>query len=307
MSAPGEKILELLRTECDEYLICAPFIKVAPLKALLSCIPGTEGAMVAVYTRWFAAEVAAGVTDLEVFELCAGRPGTTLYLVDSLHAKLYRADEHCLVGSANVTDKALGWVYPSNTELILEASSKDTPIVSLENRLRIERRVASAAERDKIRLKVGELGTIYFSDAQNALDNHRATSRWLPKCRKPELVFRIYQSVQLPNELEEMRLAAAEDLRYLNPPLGLSKEQFKDAVRELLRTLPVFEELITLVNRDELRNGIGRKVLDKIYAVNDADFESERYWSNIREWLIYFFGFRAEPREYRIVAGTQDD
>ena len=307
MSAPGELILELLRTECNEYLICAPFIKVGPLKALLSCISNTEDALVTVYTRWFTAEVAAGVTDLEVFELCAGRPGTTLYLVDSLHAKLYRAGEHCLVGSANVTDTALGWVYPSNTELILEASSKDAQIVSLENRLKIERRVASAAERDEILLNVAEFGTIDFPDARNALEDHRVTNRWLPRCRKPELVFRIYQSAPLPNELEATRLAAGEDLRYLNPPEGLSKEQFENAVRAQLRTLPIFQELLTLVKKDELRNGIGRQLLDKNYAVRASDAESERYWSNIREWLIYFFGFRAEPHEYRIVAGTQDN
>ena len=100
MFAPGEQIRELLRTECDEYLICAPFIKVGPLKALLSCIPYGEEALVAVYTRWFAAEVAAGVTDLEVFDLCLERPGTILYLVNSLHAKLYRAGEQCLVPKA---------------------------------------------------------------------------------------------------------------------------------------------------------------------------------------------------------------
>ena len=131
--------------------------------------------------------------------------------------------------------------------------------------------------------------------------------RWLPRCRKPALVFRIYQSTPLPNELESTRLAAAQDLRYLNPPLGLSREQFDDAVRALLRTLPVFQELLALVETDGLRNGIGRKVVDKIYAVSDGNFESERSWSNIREWLIHFFRFRAEPHEYRIVAGTQDD
>ena len=307
MFAPGEQIRELLRTECDEYLICAPFIKVGPLKALLSCIPYGEEALVAVYTRWFAAEVAAGVTDLEVFDLCLERPGTTLYLVNSLHAKLYRAGEQCLVGSANVTDTALGWVYPSNTELILETSSKEPAIVSLENRLEIERCEASTAERDKIRLWAAELETTEFFDARNALENDRVTTKWLPRCRKPGLVFRIYQSTPLPNELESMRLAATQDLHYLNPPVGLSKEQFEDAVRALLRTLPVFQELLTLVETDGLRNGVGRKVVDKIYALSDGDFESERYWSNIREWLIHFFGFRAEPHEYRIVAGTQDD
>ena len=230
-----------------------------------------------------------------------------MYLVNSLHAKLYRAGEQCLAGSANVTDTALGWVYPSNTELILETPSKEPAIVSLENRLEIERRVASAAEREEIRLQAAELETTDFLDARNALESDRVTTRWLPRCRKPALVFRIYQSTPLPNELESTRLAAAQDLHYLNPPSGLSREQFEDAVRELLRTLPVFQELLTLVETDGLRNGIGRKMVDKIYAASDGNFESERYWSNIREWLIHFFGFRAEPHEYRIVAGTQDD
>ena len=305
MLSPGEQIRDLLRAECEEYLICAPFIKVGPLKALLSCIPNGKDAPVAVYTRWFAAEVAAGVSDLEVFDLCMERSRTTLYLVDSLHAKLYCAGTSCLAGSANVTDTALGWVYPSNTELILQASSKEAAIVSLENRLKLERRVASLDEQNKIRLQAAELKTVDFFDARNALENDRVTTKWLPRCRKPELVFRTYQSSPLPNELESTRLAALQDLHYLNPPAGLSKEQFEDSVRAQLRALPVFQELLDLVEADELRDGVGLKVVDEIYTFSDSGFESEQHWSNIREWLIYFFRLRAEPLEYRIVAGAQ--
>ena len=71
--------------------------------------------------------------------------------------------------------------------------------------------------------------------------------------------------------------------------------------------MPVFQKILALVEADELRNGVGREVVDKIYTFDDSSFDSEQHWSNIREWLIYFFRLRAVTHEYRIVAGVQDN
>ena len=54
-------------------------------------------------TRWLPREIAAGVSDPEILDVLEERGNFTLTLVDNLHAKIYVADENCLVGSSNVT------------------------------------------------------------------------------------------------------------------------------------------------------------------------------------------------------------
>lgn len=304
MHVPGEQVRELFSTECEEFLICSPFIKVGPLEALLSCITD-ESAKVTIYTRWYAAEVAARVSDLEVFDVCNERAATSLYLVDSLHAKLFRAGTQCLAGSANVTDKALGWTYPSNIELLLPVEASEPLIMQLIDRLVLERRIATKLERDEVRRKADLLKTVEMPEALVAINDIRPTAKWIPRCRKPELIFRIYQSANLPNELESTLTGAADDLRFLNPPGGLSLGEFHQAIVEALRTHPLFSELLSLVERDELRNGVGRRLIEKYRNDSTDEFHAEHAWSNVREWLMYFFKLRAEPHEYRIVAGTQ--
>ena len=69
-------------------------------------------------TRWRLADLLAGVADLGVYDAAVAK-GAHLYLRYDLHAKLFVADDRCLVGSANVTDTALGWRSPENLELLV--------------------------------------------------------------------------------------------------------------------------------------------------------------------------------------------
>lgn len=95
MISDGERLKSLLEHAEERVLLCAPFIKAKVLQAILSVV--SASVPVRIVTRWRASEIAAGVSDLEVFEVSNMRPNTELALLDDVHAKLYLADDKCLV------------------------------------------------------------------------------------------------------------------------------------------------------------------------------------------------------------------
>src|SRR5262249_40284270 len=126
MLVDGERLRQLIESAKSEVLLCAPFIKKEVLKKLFGVLG--ENTSVKVITRWRAAELAAGVSDLEVLEVCHNRPRAQFLLLDNLHAKLYLADDLGLIGSANLTAAALGWVDRSNVELLVPARRSDPEV-----------------------------------------------------------------------------------------------------------------------------------------------------------------------------------
>ena len=105
MNLLEDNVISLFETARRNVLVVAPFMRSESLKRLLDSIPmGIETATV---TRWRIEDLIAGASDLGVYEL-AERRNIPLHLRSDLHAKLFAADDKCLVGSANVTNAALG-------------------------------------------------------------------------------------------------------------------------------------------------------------------------------------------------------
>ena len=124
----GERIRTLFR-QASHAAIIAPFIKTDALRSLLDVIPAQ--AAVRCVTRWLPAEIAAGVSDLEVLDVLEERAAHELLLVDRLHAKLYIADNQCLAGSANVTLSGLGETTDAgNIEILVEADLEDPAVAA---------------------------------------------------------------------------------------------------------------------------------------------------------------------------------
>src|ERR1022692_3406709 len=116
-----DRIVDQLEALCssahNDLLLIAPFIKYAVLARLFG---GTQPSVhVQVVTRWLPQDIKAGVSDLEVWDVVKGRTRTRLWLRQDLHAKYYRADDRCLVGSANLTGSALGLSAAPNLELLV--------------------------------------------------------------------------------------------------------------------------------------------------------------------------------------------
>src|SRR3546814_17537694 len=93
---------------------------------LLGAIP--DDIAVTCVTRWRPDEIAAGVSDLEVFDLIRARATGTLLLQPHLHAKLYRTGDRRPLDSANISGRAPVWPKPANLETLLAADGpNDAP------------------------------------------------------------------------------------------------------------------------------------------------------------------------------------
>ena len=148
MRRDGDVLVGHLSGARTRVLLCAPFIKAGVLKRLLTVIP--TSVTLDVVTRWRPEEIAAGVSDLEIYDLVFDRSGGSLRLLDNLHAKIYVADEAVLAGSANLTATALGWCDDPNIELLTLIPITDPAIANCLGVLATARN-ASQEERDRIR------------------------------------------------------------------------------------------------------------------------------------------------------------
>ena len=146
LELPGDDLRELMAAAEEEIVLAAPFIKVSALAGVLE--HASQRVRVTCITRWRAEEVAAGVSDLAVFDVLGARAGATLLLWPRLHAKYFRADHRCLIGSANVTGRALGWVRPANVELLVGLPSTHPRLAAFEQRAITEAQPATAELRE---------------------------------------------------------------------------------------------------------------------------------------------------------------
>jgi len=110
MKFPGEKLSRLCSSANKEVILVAPFIKADAIKRLLGSIPDCVS-KIKCATRWHPREIAAGVSDLEVFDILSSSPRAELFLNPLLHAKYYRIDDVYLIGSACHNPEYLFRIY----------------------------------------------------------------------------------------------------------------------------------------------------------------------------------------------------
>jgi len=231
-----------------------------------------------VVTRWAVEEIAAGVSDLRVLDIvldCGGK----LFLCPQLHAKYYRADRLVLVGSANITARALGWSPSPNVELLTEIDW-DAPLVEFECRLADASIEASSSLRDALEAAVGELPRQQLSD--------EAQQGWLPGLRFPSDLLLAYEG-KWEKLGVSVRAAAVEDLAVLSIPAGLSRNAARVAVGMALLRQPI----IAAVDRflaSPRRFGEVAELLANSSARPRS--EADYLWQTLMRWLKYFLPWR---------------
>lgn len=281
----GKRLEGLLESARCEVWLVAPFIKQRIVRRLFERVP-TDVA-ISVYTRWRPDEVAAGVSDLGVFDEVLARPGTTLSLCAELHAKYYRSDERVLIGSANLTAAALGWAPASNLELLVESSRASDHFEAFEQRLSLRSVRATAEIRDLVQLAADALPSIVVPEWPSAvLAGTVRPATWMPHTRHPEVLFRAYA-----DRGEELTSSGQEqtclDLAVLGLPRGLREDCFRAFVGSILIQTPVVVALDALLDRPrrfgELRDFVAG------YAVNDASRrDPSESWQTLMRWLLWF-------------------
>ena len=298
MIADGERLKTLLENAERRVILCAPFIKASVLRTVLSVVP--DGVQVQIVTRWRAAEVAAGISDLEVLQIANERPDTELRLLDDLHAKLYVADDLCLVGSANLTATALGWSERSNIELLISAKPTDSDIAHLLERL--DASVPATEElRSDIQIRAAALNVARFDEGLEVKgDEADRRLAWLPCCAVPERLYEIYQNPGTTAVVAGTREDGLGDLQDLLVPDGLSLQEFNRAVRKSLLLMPAFARIIDEVPKGITdANGVG---FVEGARPDLADQDVQVQWRIIRDWIGVFFAdeFEVAPDSFII-------
>ena len=292
----GTELSNLCAEANKEVLLVTPFIKASVLEKLLNGIP--RDVSLRCITRWFPEEIVAGVSDLEVWGLIQQRSNSSLWLRPDLHAKYYRADNRCLVGSANLTGKALGWSNCPNLELLVTLSADEPMIKAFEIELlkacipvtddlfeQMSLAVQLLAEQAP-NLIVSNSSRVEISENNLTTDSPVNVDAWLPTLRNPEDLYSAY-SGQTEKLSTASKIAALTDLRSLPIIPNLSQKIFETYIGTLLLQKPIIQKVDSFVKTPQ-RFGAVKNLLNSLPCATNSHFNAERAWQTLMRWLLYF-------------------
>lgn len=276
----GELVAEVFEGAVSAVLICAPFVKEAPLRRLLDCVD--RSVPIQLFTRWRPDEVAAGASDTGVLPIVEARGGA-VHLCERLHAKLFRADGRALIGSANLTGAALGWSANPNLELLVEVPAATQAVVALEAEL-ANRSVPATAE---IAAEVERVAALLASprgEVEAPVAPASPSPLWHPLLREPTDLFVAYsKGADLLSSTSST--AARSDLAALELPPALAREPFEALVANRLLQSPLVSEVDRFLDEPR-RFGEVSKMLGRRLDLGHRD--AQHAWQTLMRWLSHF-------------------
>lgn len=302
----GEELVAA-STRCrNELILVAPFMKQRTVINIIEKLPSAVS--LTCLTRWRIEEIAAGVSDLECWDIISSRANSRMRLAQNLHTKYYRFDRQAYLGSANLTMTALGWSKHPNREAMVEIESSDAcdldqfelslfgQTIEVTSALYSEfKSLASSFEVDKLNLKYPEgYQETYVQDRANG-----GSLNWIPVFRSPEYLYQIY--IGNVDVISKYGIyAALDDLSFLDLPDGLSEVLFNKLVRSRLVQTSVVVSLDKFILQKR-RFGEVRGWLKKYLKTDDATDD----WQRLMRWLLYFFPdkYQAITRNYSEIFG----
>jgi len=261
-----------------------------------------------IVVRWLPSDIAAGVSDLEIWDVVSSFENARLLVHFDLHAKYFRADETCLVGSANLTGAALGLSARPNLELLISAERANPVLSEFESELFAGCVVVDQPLVDRTR-EAAELmlpaspALALETDAAEE-DESITQAWWIPTLRRPE---DLYVSYSGEGELlsDGVNEDARDDLRHLRVPRGLNEPAFNAYVGVVLIRSPAVVKLEGFLGQPR-RFGEVRRFLESELSVGES---ADRKWQALFRWLIYFLPDRFEYRRGRyseVIAKRED-
>lgn len=290
----GTEVVQLLGRAQEDVLIVAPFMKAKTLSRLLDVVP--DVVKVTLVTRWRPTDVLSGVTDLETMDL-ANQRSSPLYLHHNLHAKLFAADDQCLVGSANVTDSGLGWRNPANLELLALFDRKSDEIVAFENTLFSEAVLATAEQRTRIEelaLKLRELPAVQ-PQAGELEESVGLSADWVPRARNPDELYNLYCGDT--DVSRSVREVMEEELNRLAVIPGLGLPEFRSWVGTVIAQTPLIS---WVMQRIESNGEVDELSLDdKLVEIGaKASGQSPReVLQTVQRWMNHFLPMHYETAQ----------
>ena len=286
-----------------ELLLAAPFIKVRSLEKVLE---RADVELLHVVTRWKPIEILRGVSDLEVYSLVRDHGGK-VSLRQDLHAKYFRADESVFVGSANLTNRGLGWSPDPNLEFSVEVDAADPSCLEFETELRRHLVPVDDAYFQLQCEQIDAARSLFVPDQIEVVELplesvvQARAARWLPRTRKPDELYTLYRDRH--QDLPESVLSAAQhDLQVLALPAGLDEERFSQLAGVALLATTTFHGIDQFVAVPRRFGEVKRYLVDE-YGLASKD--AERAWQTIIRWMRCFLPERYEysrPRHTEIIA-----
>lgn len=271
----GNRIRNLFKGSRGNIAIIAPFIKRRALYSLLEVIP--SGVHVRCVTRWRPEEIASGISDPDIIKVLDNRGDYKLTLVDNLHAKLYIAENICLVGSANVTLQGLGDLDNSNIEILVETSISDPDVSNTLSNIAQVEKIATLETADKM---IALASSLPPNDLTLGGDRF-----WFPYSTKPEKAYYLY-TYPTDAYIAEVDRILLLDIERARLPHGLSKENFKFEICNLLEEIPLTQGLLDAkfditINKAEAYPYLSPLITDE-YTIDDL-------WRAFVSWMVFFF------------------
>lgn len=292
----GDRLLSALNNAETSVRIAAPFIKSQALERALAAI--SSSVSVTCIARWRPEDIASGVCDIEIFDLIAKRSNSTLLIHPHLHAKFFAADASCLVGSANLSQTALGWRTPSNIELLVELDTSDHGIEKWWDELLAHSIKATIEIRDALEQEATKLRNSGLPIPRTETDQESAVDEkvWVPECPRWTGLWEVYSGDE--DQLPSSALASARsDLAALCLPPGMSRSGFEKALRTSFRQTEIFRQIDGL-SREGLTDLAALPVLIEKCGISHGD--AERRWQLLKRWLSELY-----PNEFRIEANQE--
>jgi PLD-like domain len=287
MRRDGDILVSHVARAKNSVLLCAPFVKTGVIKRLFAAIHSNVA--VEIVTRWNLDEIAVGVSDLAVFDLAVSRPGTTMRLLDNLHAKLYFSDDTLLAGSANLTAKALGWCEEPNLELLVIVPSDDEAVVRFRSSLS-NSRLATVEERESLQARMDALDRTKLPEGEPVMET--LSGFWLPRLAAPEKLFSAYLSSARERLTTSAIEAADHDLAALVVDPNLDEKSFHRRVAEQFSSMPAIKTILAAAQKD-LTDTAAVELIESF--IDETEMSHAARWQIVREWLTFFM-----PDEYEI-------
>ncbi len=293
-------MLELVRRTTTRCVVVAPYIKSHTLRRLIGALPESVTKFICV-TRWLPEDIASGVCDLEILDDVATVRGGALLVHPRLHAKYYAGGARCLVGSANLTGRGLGWHTPPNVELLVSLPSdflgmKEWEAALLESAVpaTLELREQLRKEADRLRAST----TFHLMPEVEGSDEEEAPPLWTPSCPAPDRLWLVYQGAGADRMVSSAHEAAKKDLGALRPPSGLTQQLFEAYIAGILKLMPLMVEIDKLAASGLTDAQALAFLTEKLPP--SQDMTHLQVWRVLKLWLMHFF-----PNSYRLEIGQE--
>lgn len=297
---PGSGVLELVEGATTRLVVAAPYIKSHALRRLISVLPKSVTSFLCV-TRWLPEDIASGVCDLEILDDVSGVKGGMLLVHPHLHAKYYAAGTRCLVGSANLTGRGLGWHTPPNVELLVALPADLAGLRDWETAL-IESAVRATPElRDQLRVEAERLRASNSSQRVPEVEEPNTddlSALWVPTCPVPDRLWLVYQGRAADRMVSSAYEGAQHDLAALRPPLGLTQPLFEAYVAGILRHMPLMAEIDRVVSTGLTDSQALEFLAERLPPPSRTSHEQS--WRILKLWLTHFL-----PNYYRVETGQE--